>query len=74
MQIKDVDVFTTLGKVAWSQDYGSPVVAMYIMDNEGMNKVPFTSMAMETLDHLQGEVASEVWRAQFLQQDNQQKF
>ena len=62
------------GKVAWSQDYGTPIVAMYMMDNEGMKKIPFTSMAMETLDHLQGEVASEVWREQFLQYENDNRF
>ena len=62
------------GKVAWSQDYGAPIVAMYMMDSDGMKKIPFTSMAMETLDHLQGEVASEVWREQFLQYENDNRF
>ena len=67
-------IYVWIGKVAWSQDYGAPIVAMYIMDNEGMKKIPFTSMAMETLDHLQGEVASEVWREQFLQYENDNRF
>ena len=41
-----------VGSLLWEHDYGSPVIAMYILENEGLMSVPFTSVAEETMDHL----------------------
>lgn len=41
-----------LGSPLWQHDYGSPVIAMYILEESGLVAVPFTSIAEETLDHL----------------------
>ncbi|KAG9343864.1 hypothetical protein JZ751_013248 [Albula glossodonta] len=40
------------GDVRWVQNYGSPAVAMYIWEREGLHKVPHTNVALETLRHL----------------------
>ncbi|KAJ8317880.1 hypothetical protein KUTeg_002971 [Tegillarca granosa] len=51
------------GEVLWHMDYDSPVVAMYTMTKDhSLQKVPFTSFAPETLDHLTGQLSSTVWR------------
>lgn len=62
------------GDVLWYTDFRSPVVAMYTMDHEGLQKVPFTSFAPETLDHLTGQLSSEHWRNKFLLHGKQQVF
>ena len=54
------------GEVMWSMDYGAPVVAMYQMDKEVMRKVAFTSMALETLEHINGQLTSTEWQERFL--------
>ncbi|KAJ4444309.1 hypothetical protein ANN_06101 [Periplaneta americana] len=41
-----------IGTFLWEQNYGSPVIAMYMLEKEGLVSVPFTSVAEETLDHL----------------------
>ena len=41
-----------VGSLLWEHDYGSPVIAMYVLENEGLVSVPFTSVAEETMDHL----------------------
>jgi serine/threonine-protein kinase/endoribonuclease IRE1 len=41
-----------MGTFLWEENYGSPVIAMYLLENEGLVSVPFTSVAEETLDHL----------------------
>lgn len=40
------------GSLLWLQDYKSPIVAMYGIDNNGLHSIPFTSVAVETLSHL----------------------
>lgn len=40
------------GELLWDTTYGSPVVGMYQLHGEGLHKVPFTSIAPETLGHL----------------------
>ncbi|XP_062617880.1 serine/threonine-protein kinase/endoribonuclease IRE1-like [Saccostrea cucullata] len=62
------------GEVLWYTDFQSPVVAMYTMDHEGLQKVPFTSFAPETLDHLTGQLSSEHWRNKFLLHGKQEVF
>lgn len=62
------------GDVLWYTDFHSPVVAMYTMDHEGLQKVPFTSFAPETLDHLTGQLSSDHWKNKFLLHGKQQIF
>ncbi|KAL5017978.1 hypothetical protein ScPMuIL_003700 [Solemya velum] len=62
------------GEVLWHQEFDSPVVAMYTLDQEGLQKVPFTSFAPETLEHLTGQLSSTAWRNKFLEYGNQQTF
>jgi len=66
-----------VGNVLWSQNYDSPVVAMYRMDAEygGLRKVAFVNVALETLQHLSGQLTEDDWRGRFLKHaDNVQTF
>lgn len=54
------------GQILWSADYGAPVVAVYSLDSEGLRKLPFTSVAQETLGHLIGQLSSTEWRQRFM--------
>jgi hypothetical protein len=60
------------GNILWAQDYQSPVVALYKFDAEfgGLRKVPFITVATETLEHIAGQVTSEEWRSRLLQHSN----
>lgn len=49
---RTVSLDRRVGTFLWEQNYGSPVIAMYLLQNEGLVSVPFTSVAEETLDHL----------------------
>ena len=40
------------GSVLWETPMKSPIVAMYLAQNEGMVSVPFTSVSRETLENL----------------------
>ena len=62
------------GDVMWNRDFGSPIVAMYMFDNDGLRKIPFNSMASETLQHLTGQLSSNEWRRRFLEHGKQQIF
>jgi len=61
-----------VGSILWSQNYDSPVVAMYQMDAEfgGLRKVAFVNVAMETLQHMSGQLAVDEWRDRFKKQAN----
>lgn len=51
------------GSVVWTTSYESPVVAIYSLDSSGgLGKIPFISVAGETLEHLTGKVTSMEWR------------
>jgi serine/threonine-protein kinase/endoribonuclease IRE1 len=56
----------------WVQDYQSPVVAIYQLDTEfgGLRKVSFATMAVETLQHVSGQLTSEEWRLRFRDHSN----
>jgi hypothetical protein len=41
-----------MGTFLWEENYESPVIAMYLLQNEGLVSMPFTVVAEETLDHL----------------------
>ena len=44
--------FCLLGDVLWSQNYGSPVVGVYLYSGESLRHAPHLSLAMETLRFL----------------------
>lgn len=47
-----VTVDRRLGIILWELDVQSPVIAVYLVEEEGLLTVPFTSVADETLDLL----------------------
>ncbi|XP_069808178.1 serine/threonine-protein kinase/endoribonuclease IRE1 isoform X2 [Dendropsophus ebraccatus] len=47
-----VTVDSDSGDVLWIQNYGSPVVALYIWQREGLRKVLHTNVGVETLRYL----------------------
>lgn len=53
------------GDVLWQHQFDSPVVAMYRMHHEGLQRVPFASFAAETLYHLTGQMSSTKWKERF---------
>ncbi|ESO84211.1 hypothetical protein LOTGIDRAFT_108604, partial [Lottia gigantea] len=62
------------GEILWSRQFDSPIVAMYKLHQDGLQKIPFLSFAPETLDHLTGQLSSNVWRTRFLNQGKHQLF
>ncbi|NXH21912.1 ERN1 endoribonuclease, partial [Bucco capensis] len=40
------------GEVLWAQNYGSPVVGIYVWHQESLRRVPHLNLAMETLRYL----------------------
>lgn len=54
-----VTVDRRLGIVLWELDLQSPVIAVYIVEEDGLLTVPFTSVADETLDRLLKRFASQ---------------
>ena len=60
------------GEVLWTVDYKSPIVALYSMNADGLHKLPFYTMASETLSHLTGQMAVDEWRQKFLLQGRSQ--
>lgn len=45
-------VFVSSGDVLWSQNYGSPVIGVYLYSGESLRHAPHLSLAMETLRFL----------------------
>lgn len=41
-----------IGRLLWEKDLGSPVVAIYVLDPDGLLAAPFSSLAHDTLTHL----------------------
>lgn len=62
------------GDLLWQREFDSPVVAMYQMMHEGLQRVPFASFAAETLDHLTGQLASTQWKNRFMDINLRQTF
>nr|XP_006813336.1 PREDICTED: LOW QUALITY PROTEIN: serine/threonine-protein kinase/endoribonuclease IRE1-like [Saccoglossus kowalevskii] len=55
------------GDILWDGNYGSPVVAMYSLEHEGLRKVAVSNVASETLNHLTADhAAGSVWKDRFL--------
>ena len=51
--MKALSYFST-GEILWTKNYGSPVVAIYKMDNSGLSRVKLNHVAKETLKLLIG--------------------
>lgn len=47
------------GDVLWSQNYGSPVVGVYLYSGDSLRHAPHLSLAMETLRFLTFSAANE---------------
>jgi len=47
---------------------------MYTLHAEGLQKVPFTTFAPETLDHLTGQLSSTFWKNKFIEQGKSKIF
>ncbi|BFZ17659.1 hypothetical protein BsWGS_20698 [Bradybaena similaris] len=62
------------GDILWKHEFDSPVVAMYQMHHDGLQRVPFVSFAAETLDHLTGQLASTHWKNRFMMLNIRQTF
>ncbi|XP_076309470.1 serine/threonine-protein kinase/endoribonuclease Ire1 isoform X2 [Tachypleus tridentatus] len=40
------------GNILWDQDYGTPIVAMFLLEQEGLRRLPFQAVSIETLEHM----------------------
>ncbi|CAL1530820.1 unnamed protein product [Lymnaea stagnalis] len=69
-----VTLESNTGDLLWQREFDSPVVAMYQMIHEGLQRVPFASFAAETLDHLTGQLASTQWKNRFMDINLRQTF
>ncbi|MFH4974157.1 hypothetical protein AB6A40_000866 [Gnathostoma spinigerum] len=49
-QILTVDAST--GAILWQRDIGSTIVAIYLLQNDGLHKLPYTVIGRETLEEL----------------------
>lgn len=47
-----------IGDIMWFNDYGSPIVGLYLLEREGLRSLPFQSMALETLEQISEQSAS----------------
>ncbi|XP_064627806.1 serine/threonine-protein kinase/endoribonuclease IRE1-like [Lineus longissimus] len=55
------------GDILWVRDFRSPIVAMYILDpTDALAKIPFTTVAPETLQYLTGQLSHTLWKNKFL--------
>ncbi|KAK7113321.1 serine/threonine-protein kinase/endoribonuclease IRE1-like [Littorina saxatilis] len=62
------------GKVLWHHAFESPVVALYMLKGDLLQRAPFTSFAPETLEHLTGDMTDVHWRNRFLDMGSKQTF
>ncbi|XP_045214288.2 serine/threonine-protein kinase/endoribonuclease IRE1-like [Mercenaria mercenaria] len=69
-----VTLDSVTGDILWHTDFDSPVVAMYKLHAEGLQKIPFTTFAPETLDHLTGQLSSTFWKNRFLEHGQKKIF
>lgn len=58
----------------WHQDFDSPIVALYTLKGDILQRAPFTSFAPETLEHLTGQLSSTAWRNRFLEHGTKTTF
>ncbi|KAK7507901.1 hypothetical protein BaRGS_00000866, partial [Batillaria attramentaria] len=62
------------GEVLWHRQFDSPVVALYTLKGELLQRAPFTSFAPETLEHLTGQLSDVTWRNRFLEHGSKPTF
>uniref|UniRef100_A0A1I7WXX1 Bulb-type lectin domain-containing protein n=1 Tax=Heterorhabditis bacteriophora TaxID=37862 RepID=A0A1I7WXX1_HETBA len=42
----------SMGQIIWESDLEQPIVAMYLLQDDGLHKLPFTVMGRETMENL----------------------
>uniref|UniRef100_A0A914VVH6 Pyrrolo-quinoline quinone repeat domain-containing protein n=1 Tax=Plectus sambesii TaxID=2011161 RepID=A0A914VVH6_9BILA len=47
-----ITVDGSTGRILWDRDFGNPIVAMYLLQGDGLHRLPFTVIGRETLDSL----------------------
>ncbi|KAL8579389.1 hypothetical protein ACOMHN_026754 [Nucella lapillus] len=62
------------GEVLWHRQFDSPVVALYMLKGDALQRAPFTSFAPETLEHLTGQMTDVAWRTRFLELGSKSTF
>ncbi|XP_076451034.1 serine/threonine-protein kinase/endoribonuclease IRE1-like [Babylonia areolata] len=62
------------GEVLWHRQFDSPVVALYMLKGDSLQRAPFTSFAPETLEHLTGQMTDVAWRTRFLELGSKPSF
>lgn len=51
----------------WERDFGSPLVAMYVLESDGLHRLPFTIIGKHTLDTLLVESSKKDYPANYEQ-------
>lgn len=46
------DFYFIIGDILWQQDFGKPIVGLYILENDGLHRLSHTIIGKETLDNL----------------------
>ncbi|CAG0897546.1 unnamed protein product [Darwinula stevensoni] len=54
------------GKLHWKRDFQSPIVAIYLIQHEGLLRVPFTTLASDMLSGIISRLSVDVWKANFI--------
>ncbi|CAG0888450.1 unnamed protein product [Darwinula stevensoni] len=54
------------GKLQWKRDFLSPIVAIYLIQHEGLLRVPFTTLASDMLSGIISRLSVDVWKANFI--------
>ena len=54
------------GKLQWKRDFQSPIVAIYLIQHEGLLRVPFTTLASDMLSGIISRLSVDVWKANFI--------
>lgn len=61
------------GQLVWDLDYRAPIVGLYLLENEGLRRLPITSVDPDTLNHLTSRVSSQDWKNRLLEPDQETK-
>ena len=70
----DLTICALTGEVLWHRQFDSPVVALYMLKGDLLQRAPFTSFAPETLEHLTGQMTDVSWRTRFLESGSKPSF
>lgn len=47
-----ISKFSFSGAIIWERDFNQPIVAMYLLQDDGLHKLHFTVMGGETMENL----------------------